>query len=173
MRRSVEQAASQKYWVAQRAAAFRRRATDGSKRCYPPPHRVRRYAGPARERPTNIRETDLASGAFEQAHAKFVLQISHTTAHCRSGHFEAPGRFGKAVGLYNLGENHQRIQVRHRDLLRIQIVATECHVAWPRPPERLSQMWKNHLQFSPLFAPAAVGLCSFREEVLNAEGTKS
>src|SRR6202035_51062 len=62
----------------------------------------------------NISETDLARGAFEQAHAELVFQIGHAAAHGGSWHFEAARRFGEAISFDNLRENHQRIQVRHR-----------------------------------------------------------
>src|ERR1700747_2100117 len=39
-------------------------------------------------------------------------------------------------------------------LLRLPIAITRCHLPQHPLPQRLSQIWKNHLPFHPLFAPA-------------------
>jgi hypothetical protein len=62
----------------------------------------------------NISEPQAASRTFEQANTELALKVANAAADGRGRHLEAARRFRKTVRFDNLGENHQRIEVRHR-----------------------------------------------------------
>jgi hypothetical protein len=62
----------------------------------------------------DIGEPQAARRTFEQTDAELALEVGNAAADARDRHLEAARRFRKAVRLDNLGENHQRIEVRHR-----------------------------------------------------------
>src|SRR5260370_9177367 len=62
----------------------------------------------------SISEPQVVSRTFEQANTELALKVGNAAADGRGRHLEAARRFRKAVRLDNLGENHQRIEVRHR-----------------------------------------------------------
>ena len=61
----------------------------------------------------NIGEPQIARRTFEQANAELILKVGNAAADGRGWHLEAARRFRKTFRLDNLGENQERIEIRH------------------------------------------------------------
>src|SRR5579862_5369023 len=63
----------------------------------------------------DIRETQRARGALNEANAERLFEFGDAPAHGRGRHLETPRGLREAVGVHDMGEDDQRIQIRHRD----------------------------------------------------------
>ncbi|SRR5712691_10089587 len=80
----------------------------------------------------NIGEPQAARGAYEQADAELVLEVSNASADGRGRQLEAACRFREAIRFHNLSENRQRIQVCHRFFDLRNQSALGCQINYPK-----------------------------------------